>query len=343
MIPEQQIDHIASGVTLETPRPVYINDALKDHPAIKQVVYRYDGRGRRYYCVVNKSNISWYVSVTALIESQRPKSPYLVNWQAKLGDDYIPTLNRLSSYGTWMHSMWNHALITGDLNLDEEYINAAMTRHISRDDAHVDTSRWIDRMQEDLLALGAWVLEYHPVVLAIEPVMTHPDGYAGAIDLVCRILITEKGYYGEVHKSGPNKGKPKESTRQRIVTAIVDYKSGRKGFYENHEIQLHAYRNIWNNQFAGTEYEVEKLYNLSPKGWRTTPKFSFADQTDRESHALLSRILETYKVDPQCYMTPPPVNRIAGSVRLGEPIDGLIETLDPATIIRERINGGTAS
>ncbi len=340
----EELTQLASGATLELPRPEYIADDLRDHPAIKQLVYRYDGRGRRYYCTLNGDDISWYVSVTSLIEAQRPKSEYLERWRADLGNDrYFSELKRLAAYGTWMHTMWNQALMSGELILDEGFLIKEMTDYLTKNNLNIDTSKWLDAIQEDLLAFAAWVLEYKPVVLAIEPVMVHPDGYAGALDMVCRITITEKGYYGEVLKSGPNEGKPKESSRERTIVAIVDGKSGRKGFYENHEIQLNAYRSIWNHHFGGTEYEVEKIFNLSPKNWRGEPKFSFKDQTDRPSHALLPYIIASFKADPNCGTEPPPIKHISGHVKLGEPIAEMIQELDPATVIRKRISGGNDS
>jgi len=93
---------------------------------------------------------------------------------------------------------------------------------------------------------------------------------------------------GEVYKSGAKAGEPKESKQARKVTAMIDYKSGRKGFYVSHEIQLKIYQELFEAVFP--EDPIEKLYNFSPKDWRTSPSYNLKDQTTCDSHAMIPHL-----------------------------------------------------
>jgi hypothetical protein len=155
---------------------------------------------------------------------------------------------------------------------------------------------WANDIKRDVLAFAQFVLDYNVKPLAIEIILAHPtDGYAGAIDLACQMDFTEKGYFGEVYKSGEQKGQPKESKRVTTINAIIDFKSGRKGFYESHEIQLEAYRQMWNLEFP--QMRVDRIFNWSPKDWRSKPTYNFTDQTDSRSLAKLPYLVSLNKIE----------------------------------------------
>jgi len=298
--------------TIERPRPAYLLPDLAEHPALNRPIYRYDHGNKRWYCAVNGDEPQWAVSVTSLIHATRPTSEHLMAWRANLGNDgYHQVLAEKSAYGTWMHILWTRALITGKYTLDEDYLRAQL-----QDCPTGLENEWVDAGQSDLLALAAWAAERQPEVLAIEPVMLHAINgwYGGALDLVCRL----------------------DWNRVRVV-AIVDFKSGRKGFYENHEIQLHTYKGIWNSYFAGTEYEVTHVFNLAPNDWKTKPGCKFVNQTDKETREIIPHMLQMFLADSQCRLKPPDVTRYRGTHTLGEPVDGKAETITPLEIIKERM------
>jgi hypothetical protein len=107
--------------------------------------------------------------------------------------------------------------------------------------------------------------------------------------------IEVKGFNGEVYKSGPNKGKPKESKSIKKIIAIVDFKTGRKGFWESYEIQLLAYKMLVEENYP--DLKIDALYNWSPKDWRSNPDYNFKDQTNTRAQRKLPYLIELYKLD----------------------------------------------
>jgi len=297
---------------IERPTPAYISPAFRDDPILNRPIYRYDSGHKRWYCATDTDPVTWAVSVTSLISSTRPTPENLMAWRANLGNDqYRQTLDERAAYGTWMHSLWGDALITGEFSINYADLQAKL-----RDCPPGLEDAWIEAAQKDLLAFGAWCYERKPTVYAIEPVMIHAQDawYGGAIDLICSIDW---------------RGKPR--------TVIIDFKSGRKGFYESHELQLHAYMSIWNSYYAGTDYEVTGVFNLAPTDWRTAPKCNFVDQTDRMSAKLLPNILDMYRADPSCLMEPPTYKKYRGLYKIGENVADAAEEIKPLDAIKQRM------
>lgn len=300
-------------ISVERPLPAYVLPDLAEHPAITRRIYRYDGGPLRYYCATDTDPAQWALSVTSVIKATRPTSEYLMQWRANLGnDEYRRVLDESAAYGTWMHSRWCDALIKGEVNLNPDALI-----HTMRDCPDGAEDEWLRRGQNDLLSLAAWAADRHPEVLAIETVMLHKDDlwYGGAIDLVCRLDFDKK----------------------RVV-AIVDFKSG-KSFYENHELQLHIYKNVWNSWFGGTEYEATHTFNLAPKDWKTKPSFKFENQSEKPSAALVPHIISMCAADENIPKHPEPFKRYSGTYQMGEPVDVECETVDPITYIMEKHNG----
>ena len=262
---ESSAFEIAPGMTVEQIQAEFFNeDALQEQP---EPVYRLDSSGHRYYYTFDEDGEPrFYVSVTTLIKQTLPTAPSLVKWIADMGyEESQRFAQERAHYGTFMHAQIAELIIARSYNLN--LIRERLRMFIESEQLPSDFMGYADDFKKDILAFAQFMKDTDLKPLAIEIVLTNPeDGYAGAIDLVAELTIEEKGFFGEVYKTGANAGKPKETKQSRRIRAIIDFKSGRKGFFPEYEIQLHAYKKMWNMNFEA--HPVEKVFNWSPKDWR---------------------------------------------------------------------------
>ena len=282
---------LADGITSEKLSAMFF-DATKllYQP---EPLYRLDMNGYRYYYRIENEEPVFYTSVTTLIKNTLPTSPHLIQWLInKGGDNGKDEAEERANYGTFLHQEFASLLINGTYNLDtlkDRLITYLLKNNLTQN------KTWVGELKKDMLSLAQFVIDKSVEPLAIEQILYHPtDGYAGALDLVCMVNIEERGFFGDTYASGVQKGQPKESKQTRRVRAIIDLKSGRRGFYESHEIQLGAYRDMWNIHFP--DYPVERVMNISPKEWKTTPSYNLTDQTDSKSLAKLPYLVELAKI-----------------------------------------------
>ena len=294
---ESQAFEIAPGMTVEQIQAEFFNeDALQEQP---EPVYRLDSSGHRYYYTFDEDGEPrFFVSVTTLIKQTLPTSPSLVKWIADMGyEESQRFAQERAHYGTFMHAQIAELLITRSYNLN--LIRERLRMFIESEQLPSDFMGYADDFKKDILAFAQFMKDTELKPLAIELVLTNPeDGYAGAIDLAAELTIEEKGFFGEVYKTGANAGKPKETKRQRRIRAIIDFKSGRKGFFPEYEIQLHAYMKMWNMHFEA--HPIEKVFNWSPKDWRgKTPTYNFKDQTDSKNAKKLPYLVELARIEDE--------------------------------------------
>jgi len=286
---------IAPGMTSEEILSIFFDEkALKEQP---ERVFRLDSSGHRYYYTFNeKGEAQFFVSVTTLIKQTTPTSPHLVKWIAEMGYEEAGEFTQeRADYGTFMHAEIAKLLIEREVDLDG--MKERLRDFITDNELPVGFMVHFDELKKDVAAFAQFAVDCNVRPLAIEIVLTHPrDGYAGALDLPCVMEIEQKGYWGEVYKSGAQKGKPKETKKKIEVVALVDFKSGRKGFYEDHEIQLAAYREMWNVHYP--DLRIERMFNWSPKDWRgKVPTYNLKDQTESPNIEKLKHLVEIARIE----------------------------------------------
>lgn len=277
MAPEQEpAQEVFPGMTVEEIRAVYFNaDALKEPP---YRVFQLNSDGYRYYYRFKADGTpEFFPSVTTLLKQVMPMSPTLLDWMLTNGKEGSTEKRDLAAaYGTFMHGEFEKLIINRRYDFDN--VPATLLAYMERE--HIPESlfsQWLVKVRKDVLAFAQFIKDYNVKPLAVEIGLVHPKfRYAGCLDLPC--VMTD----------------PKMA---KTFTAIVDFKSGRKGFFEEHELQLHLYREMWNVNFE--DKPIERVFNFSPKDWRTKPTYNLKDQTDSVNAKKLPYLLALAAIEDE--------------------------------------------
>ena len=247
---------IAPGMTVEEMTAIFFNGALIEPP---YKVWQLNSKGHRYYYKFDDDGTpEFYPSVTTILSQTLPKSEFLIKWIADKGIEEAERYKaERAAYGTFMHAQFEELII--NRNYDLAGLKDKLKNYIEINRLPADFIYYADDLKKDVLAFAQFVMDYDVRPLAVEIALVHPIyNYAGMIDLPCTMLV-------------------KPGSKERI-NAIVDYKSGRKGFYEEMEIQLYMYKMMWEENFP--DMPITRIYNFSPKDWRKKPTYNLKDQTD---------------------------------------------------------------
>lgn len=265
---------ILPGMTVEEMSAMFFDaDALIEPP---YRVWQLNSSGHRYYYKFDKEgHLEFYPSVTTILSQTLPKSPWLVKWIADKGLEESERYKmERANYGTFMHAVFERLLINRSYNLDT--LKDELKEYIDVNRLPEDFIHYADDLKKDVLAFAQFVLDYDVRPLAVEIALVHQVyRYAGMIDCPCTMLEKPGG--------------------ERRINAIVDFKSGRNGFYEEHEIQLHLYRDMWNENFP--RFPMERVFNFSPKNWRKKPSYNLKDQTESPNARKIPALLELASIE----------------------------------------------
>ena len=277
MAPEQEpAQEVFPGMTVEEIRAVYFNaDALKEPP---YRVFQLNSDGYRYYYRFNVDGTpEFYPSVTTLLKQVMPTPPALLDWMVANGKEGATEKRDIAAaYGTFMHGEFEKLIINRRYDFDS--VPAALLAYMERENLPEKVfAEWLPKVRKDVLAFAQFIKDWNVKPLAVEIGLYHPKyHYAGCLDLPC--VMTD-----------PKTGKS--------FVAIVDFKSGRKGFYEEHELQLHLYREMWNVHYPETP--VARVFNFSPKDWRKAPTYNLKDQTDSVNAKKLPYLLALATIEDE--------------------------------------------
>lgn len=258
--------------------PDYLNPEFLTQP---RTIWRVDNRGdRNYYTQDEEGNPNFYLSVTSFLKQSYPMADPLLDWYCSFPSrkDAEIDLNERADYGTVMHCLLSEIVTDGiDLSKIDRSIEVYVAA-CNRDRSFVD--KWSERLTRNCLAFLQWINDYEVQFMGVEVVLASDRlKLAGAIDFPVSMVIPVKGQWGEVYKTGPRKGQPKETTQKVRVNALVDAKSREDGnFYPSHGRQLHIYGEIWKDNFPAVE--ITHFFNWSPKDWRKEPGYNLKDQTE---------------------------------------------------------------
>lgn len=261
------------GMTVEEMTAMFFDGALIEPP---YKVWQLNSKGHRYYYKFDDNGMpKFYPSVTTILSQTMPQSPFLIKWIADKGIDEAERYKaERAAYGTFMHAQFEELIINRVYDLDG--LKAKLKEYIDNNKLPADFIYSADDLKKDVLAFAQFVLDYDVKPLAVEIALVNPVyNYAGMIDLPCTMLAK------------PNS--------KDYINAIVDFKSGRKGFHEEAEIQLHLYKMMWNENFP--DVPIERVFNFSPKDWRKKPTYNLKDQTDSPNAQKIPYLLELAAIE----------------------------------------------
>ena len=288
-----------------------------DENAIKLPNYRVGrinfGKGRSYIKINQDGTLGHpfklYTSLTTSIAQSMPTPIQLEDWKFQHGKKEADRLMRVAaSYGTLMHMEIGRFI--KDKCYDLDGIDAVIEDYLSKISFWDDDCKWWNsKLKEDILAFVQFYNDYEVIPLGLEYVLVSDKYCFGTpIDLVCMLTVTEDGLdYDDPYKTGHRKGEPREVKIRVQKRAIINFKSGRKGFYETHGIQMECERLLWDENFP--ESPIDIAMNWAPAEWKTNPGYKIKEWQDvygkEEIEAILKLAEIRYrdKAEKRKYMT----------------------------------------
>lgn len=257
------------------------------------IIYRLTsqkGGGRVYFTQEKKGGeIKIYNSGTTLIDVYKDANgeQALHKWKVGLineGRNPNEVVKERQDYGTILHLIYGNLLqgVTIDISKIKDFI-VDLYKDLNMRKSYLETiaNNNEEEFQKDILAFLAWIKEYNIKPLAIELMLKSEKWKtATALDLVCEATIPTKGFWGETYKSGSKKGESKETKKDITSIILVDFKSGKKGFYDKNILQLLLSKEIFKENYP--DIELGGLYNFAPSDWKTAPSFRFTNQEQGE-------------------------------------------------------------
>ncbi len=283
-------------------------------------------RDRFYFAIVNNELVK-LPSVTTILSATLPMEDWLIRWISRWGyEKAAEKRNEAALYGTLFSIVVSDFLRRGEINLDT--IEARISNFRITNNINFSTEFWEQRLKEDLYSLYCFIEDYHFEPLAVElPLISTKYRFAGTLDAIGYIHIG----------SGVNGKILKKDKELRKVLCIIDWKTGRHGFYRSHEAQLQMYRLLVEENFPElTEHEI-KLYNWAPKDWNEDEdmKYTIKDQTNSKESLRILNYIAIYQVEEKEKNHKFKV--LEGILRIGEK-NGNLKYVDYADIVRKKID-----
>lgn len=237
-----------------------IEPEIKPIFTVPYTLYRYDrSDDDRYYYRFTEDEEGneirkAYLSVTSFVAKSLGIGQQLFDWASKVGKDHAIQYARYrAEYGTQMHIEIVNIVRLGGGSFEEI---SKRQRAICKSLGYgVWVEEWDNEMRRDILSFLKFLKDYEVEVIFAElPVYSDKYGLGGSIDFGMRL----------------NFGRTR-------VNALVDLKSGKKGFFDGHDLQLGCYKVLWNDLFEH-EFKVTHVFNWAPNAWRFSDSKALEDQ-----------------------------------------------------------------
>lgn len=264
---------------------------LNGLPAPPYVLRRFHSntQNHRYYYEIIGEEPVLYSSLTTMISDGYPdSSSYLEDWKSNMrakGINPEEYAEYRANYGTIMHILFANYVKGDNIPLSpQKFVEYVRTIDTGLSLVTVDNvlKSETTELTKDLLSFAQFMKDYNVKPLAVELMLRDYEARVGTpIDFICELDWEITGYFGETYATTTKyakKGDPKQSKKKVRVLAILDFKSGRKGFYDKHALQLGKSKEIFEKNYPNRK--VDFLFNFSPKDWRTSPTYNLKDQTN---------------------------------------------------------------
>ena len=324
--------------------------------------YRIDSGSKRFYARIENGEIRTAPSVTSILSEMKPGFGLMQFYKNKTRQE-IDFISRYSAlYGTFFHilagQMLNNQIISCNRQEMKEYLKELC---IMEDESFENLQKYMKQEKrdiiKDLISFKKWCIDFDVEPIAIEyPVMT--KDYAGTIDLVARIDVPknytrkdlESKAFKKLKQLKMNKTQIKKTKKDDLIDilklkkntrqiVLIDLKSGQKGFYNTHIMQLYAYQQAWNKENPGLK--AKQIYNW---GCDTCGldniKYNFKNQTDNKD------LFKQWKAFVRYIKTIPGFTEIKGyyaideNLTLNDNLDDIIKYVDPLEEIKELAKEG---
>jgi len=241
-------------------KPLWADKSLK----MPYIIRRYNERGMRNYHTFFDNQIHYVSSVTSITKVVMPTNEGLIRWISEHGKVKAEQIAKeAANYGTLMHIAMSQFLIRGFFDFDA--VDDLIQSFILEERIKHSTYGWADRLKADVKAFEVFVKEHNVKPLAIEiPLISFDMHLGGTLDLVCEMTIGS-GQNGAILKTDIKKDNLKR------ITVVIDWKSGRHGFYPEHEVQLHLYKMMFEENFS--DINIDSVFNWAPKDWQSEPDY----------------------------------------------------------------------
>lgn len=322
LIGEQSSPEVVKpGLTVEQMTALFFDKNALHEPRYR--LWQLNSRGGRYYYMFSPKTgeAIFFPSVTTILRKVMPENRFLIEWKLQKGKDAAEeyTAER-ANYGSFIHGQLATLATYRTYNLDG--VREALSEYVTRNnlpygfiDAHEDEAK------ADIKAFAQWMWDYDVRPYAIEVSLFSEQGYAGMLDLVCNLRAVSRS--AEAAARAKYEGNEKKlaviaDDCSKRLDAIVDFKTGKKGFYDEHAIQLELYRRMWNENEPGKP--IERIFNVAPKDWtktvRKVPSYTFEEQTLNPVLRQVDIYLELFKLLDEDDKS---VVLIGGTINLDEP------------------------
>ena len=285
----------------ETEQFTFANEDLLKEIKKLPPIYRLTNPNRRIYFTYQSKLPIILNNGTGILDNYRDKAGEIAleKWRRGLindGKNPSEELRWRQDYGTVLHLIYG-IILKNEVQLEYELLgelitNCAIEIGYSEAEAVNFTMRNINEYTKDVASFVQWIFDYKVVPIGIEVMMCSMKyKVATAIDLIAQITIEEKGFWGEVYKSGEKKGEPKETKKEVTKIIIADFKSGKgNGFYPKNVLQLLLNRIIFEENIQSIK--LDGVFNFAPNDWVNTPTYKFYDQErDTSMNNKLSKLL----------------------------------------------------